>query len=268
VADVDIVQPRSRRTLLLAALGGTVASVVGALGRPAPAEATSGTMFYGTSNNSGVDPTGLTAATPSEAALDVTNASTGTGLIGRSSGTGGVGVYGHAELGFAVVGDISIFTKGSGKIGVWGRDRDTPGKIGTAGTSYGGTGVVGYAIAGAGDTIPPTPSGLVGVYGYAPGGTGVAARSDTGTALKVTGKVSLNRSGKVNFPANATYIDITPPGGLSGTPLCFANLMEFRPGVYIAAIRPNWPSAGKVRIYLNKAASTTLITPLSWMVIG
>jgi hypothetical protein len=40
------------------------------------------------------------------------------------------------------------------------------------------------------------------------------------------------------------------------------------PGVYVAAVRPNYPVTGKARIYLNKVASTTASTAVGWLVVG
>ncbi len=66
---------------------------------------------------------------------------------------------------------------------------------------------------------------------------------------------------------NATYVDVTVPGGLSGSPLAFANLVSYRTGVYVAAVTPN-ATTGKVRIRLNKVASTTSSTTVAWIVMG
>ena len=59
---------------------------------------------------------------------------------------------------------------------------------------------------------------------------------------------------------------MTVPGGLSGTPLCFANLRSYRSGVAVAAVRPNYPTAGKMRIYLTKTVWRS--TSVAWIVMG
>ncbi len=46
----------------------------------------------------------------------------------------------------------------------------------------------------------------------------------------------------------------------------FANLLAYRSGVSVAAVRPNYPSTGKLRIYLNKAIASN--TYLPWLVLG
>jgi hypothetical protein len=39
-------------------------------------------------------------------------------------------------------------------------------------------------------------------------------------------------------------------------------------GVHVLAARPNYPTSGKVRIYLSDVASTTVATPIAWFVLG
>jgi hypothetical protein len=102
------------------------------------------------------------------------------------------------------------------------------------------------------------------VFGYSDSGTGVYARASTGTALQVSGKVRFSRSGRAAVAAARSYVDVSVAGGLTGTPLCFANLLTYRSGVYVAAVRPNYPTVGKVRIYLNKAVTAS--TYVAWFV--
>ena len=45
-----------------------------------------------------------------------------------------------------------------------------------------------------------------------------------------------------------------------------ATLQTYRSGVAIAAVRKNYPRAGKARIYLTKVASTTANTYVGWFV--
>ena len=91
---------------------------------------------------------------------------------------------------------------------------------------------------------------------------------DAGAALVVDGKASFSRSGRVTIPAGADHVDVDlkPKGGLAGTPLCFANLQVRRAGISIAAVRPNVPSLGKIRIYLNQPVSSS--TTVAWIVLG
>jgi hypothetical protein len=87
-------------------------------------------------------------------------------------------------------------------------------------------------------------------------------------ALRVQGKAAFSRSGRATVPAGKLTVDVTVPGGLDGSPNILATLQLLRPGVYVAAVRPNFPSAGIARVYLNKVASPTAVTPVAWFVIG
>jgi hypothetical protein len=102
------------------------------------------------------------------------------------------------------------------------------------------------------------------------GGVGVVAENAVeGVGLQVSGKAQfLTRSGRATIAAGHSYVDIDlrSKGGLAGTPLCFAILRSYRPGVTVAAVRANYPSSGKARIYLNKAVSST--TNVSWCVLS
>ena len=112
-------------------------------------------------------------------------------------------------------------------------------------------------------------AGGTGVEASSASGTGLVAASTTGKALVANGKVRLSRSGRRSLAANKTYVDVDlrSNGGTSSTALCFANLATYRSGVWVTAVRPNWPSAGYMRIYVNKVASTTTTTPISWLVL-
>lgn len=100
-------------------------------------------------------------------------------------------------------------------------------------------------------------------------GVGVSAFNvEGGTALHVMGKARLpDRSGRATVLAGRSSVDIDlrQTGGLGGTPLCFANLMSYRPGAFVTTIRPNYPVRGKARIYLNRVVSAN--TFVSWLVL-
>jgi len=214
------------------------------------------------------------------------NASTSAAVYGESTtgpgvvGTGGTGVSGTSPTGYGVLGSSG----GNAAVGGYSNATNAPAaRFWSPGNS---TGVLGFS----GDTPPAAPAktgiygeahqdyGSRGVYGKttlgqavrgeATGGIGGFFTATKGIALKTTGKVALNRSGQASVPASAGSVDVTVPGGLSGTPLPFATLQVYVPGVWIAAVRPNFPSTGVMRIYLNKVASTTVATPLSWLVLG
>jgi hypothetical protein len=166
--------------------------------------------------------------------------------------TGGPGIptlaIGNDGGGTAIYAEATI----AGGVGLYGWSTDGPGIIG---------------IAGAGDVAPP---GRTGVFGFSPDGTGVSAMSDSGTALRVTGKARFNRSGRANVAKGKSYVDVdlNAKGGLAGTPLAVATINTRRAGVHVETVRVNYPTAGKLRIYLNKVASSTSSTSVSWVVLS
>lgn len=209
------------------------------------------------------------------------------GVIGESA-TGRSGVVGYSGNGSA--------PSGPAKTGVYGEATQDAGSRGLSGFTLAGQGVHGDAtsgqgVAGAATTgqgvkgSATTGDGVLGqstsgksvhgvsttgqaVAGEATTGIGVRAVATTGYALDVAGRARFSRSGSVSIGANKTSVDVTVPGGLSGTPLVFAVIQYGRVGVWVTGARPNWPSAGKIRIYLNKVASTTTTTPIGWFVTG
>jgi hypothetical protein len=153
-----------------------------------------------------------------------------------------------------------VFNWGEGaSMGAWSN-------IGTAvyGTSETGLGVLGESHGSNGRDS-------AGVRGWTDhsAGIGVVAENDFGgVGLQVSGKAQLlTRSGRAAIAAGRSYVDLDlrSKGGLAGTPLCFAILRSYRPGVYVAAVRANYPSSGRARIYLNKAVTST--TNVSWFVL-
>ena len=216
------------------------------------------------------------------------------GVDGGSASGDGIGVRGHSSADSV---GVFGFTRSLGgplpevptnPIGVYALARQTTGAGVVGLNDASGAGVVG--LSGASSTLPAfrektgvygeanQDSGAFGVFGKstvgqgvrgeATSGTGVRAVSATGKALDVTGKFVLNRSGIAQIPANATFVDVAVPGGIAATSMVLATLQLARSGVYVRAARPAWPVAGKLRIDLNKAASTTASTPVAWMVLG
>lgn len=159
-----------------------------------------------------------------------------------------------------------------GGTGVLGQG-DTPAAVGVRGVAWDGTTAGSYGtavmgVAGVHDKAQwPAGRASTAVMGYAPTGTAVYAQSSSGVALQASGKVVFSRSGKASVPANATYVDVAVPGGLAGSPLAFANLATYRSGVYVAAVTPS-AATGKIRVRLNKVASTSASTAFAWQVLG
>jgi hypothetical protein len=209
------------------------------------------------------------------------------GIIGESaSGRSGIVGYsgtGSAPAGPAKTGVYGEATQDAGSRGVSGFTLAGQGVHGDATTGQGvagaattgqgvkGTATTGDAVLGqstSGKSVRGIATTGQGVAGEATSGIGVKAVATTGLALDVAGKAHFSRSGKATIAANKTYVDVTVPGGLTGTPLVFAMLQYARTGVWVTAARPNWPSTGLIRIQLNKVASTTATTAVAWFVAG
>jgi len=117
----------------------------------------------------------------------------------------------------------------------------------------------------AGGCNAPTKSG---VYGFANAAAsyGVFARNDHGgTALGVSGGVSLSRSGTASIGKNKSSVSITVPGGpLTGSSKFLVTLQKTAgSGVFVAYAKKT--SSTKFKVYLNKKASTS--SSVSWMVL-
>jgi len=191
------------------------------------------------------------------------------GVHGTS--TNGIGIYAHSDTGTGIIAD----SYGDGQAGGVARSvGNSTAFIGYSGNSsapapVAKTGLFGYANqdSSARGVFGKSGSGQ-GVRGQATTGVGGYFSATTGLALQASGRVKLSRSGKASIPAGQAFVDVTVTGGLAGTPLPFANLLAYHAGVYVAAIQPNYPSAGVMRIYLNQAASASVATPVSWVVLG
>jgi hypothetical protein len=122
-----------------------------------------------------------------------------------------------------------------------------------------------------GTTLGTGGPGGVGVWGHASEANGYGVQASNGqleTALTVVGKARFSRSGRATVLAGKSSVDVDlrQKGRLSGTPLCFANLMSHRSGVFVTTVRPNYPVAGKARIYLNRAVTAN--TFVAWFVLN
>jgi len=232
---LDPTTPRSRRALLTAAAAATAVTVVEAVARPLPVAAGPSPLLLGVTNTTTVQTT-LTNSTNDATVLKVDATMTGWGIQGTA--TDGIGVLGIATSGKGDANGVGVAGEAD-RLGVWG--------------SGGSQGVSGFSVGG------------VGVVGTSKSGIGVRAHSDSGQALHVEGKIHSSRSGKATVTAGHRSVTATVPGGLGGTPLCFANLSSYRVGVAVAAVRPNWPSSGKIRIYLTRVVTRS--TSVSWMVM-
>ena len=291
--------PRSRRALLSAAFGAAAATAAHALGRPLPVRANDpNDVLLGGNNVIGTTTQWVNTFTNLDV-INIISGHAGRGILATSSE--GIGLEGrseHAEQ-YGVVGTNSSPTGGGGVFGstaaTLGETAGVAGQVvspegfGVLGDTLAtettaralvahapaGTGVVGWA----GNGTHPAAKAKTGVFGYSaidasavgargesPTGTGVLAVSTTGNALRVVGKARFNRSGKVSVPKNRKYVDVTVPGGLASNSIVGATIQMYRSGVAVAGVRHNYPSAGRIRIYLTKVASTTSSTPVAWFV--
>ena len=254
----DDLQPRSRRALLAAAAGAAGALAAGAAMPLAAAAADPNDVVKGVNN-------------PTTTTTSVTDSGAGsTAVSGRATGTGagygleGTSAGGAGVLGWSVsapaAGFLPSYTAYTGVFGfapahpgtdgvgtgVWGDSPD----IGVYGS--GGLGVLGYGGVGVeGDAN--SASGSVGVWAWAP--------TTSQVALKVTGKVSLSRSGR-HAMASGTSSKGVSLTGVTTTSKVFAVLSTSESGRYVRAVVP---AAGKFTIYLNTALTSSAV--VSWFVL-
>lgn len=224
----------------------------------------------------------------------------GTGVEGKSNGDG-VGVRGTSTSSSGIEGrstsSSGVFGGSASSTGVFGSSTSGDGVLGASTSSFGvhgsslsgtgvggfngasdraasegwslgsGTGILGFSSDGTG--VLPVARAHTGVMGVASTtGTGVHAESPSGNALRVEGKASFSRSGRASVAKRRSYVDVSVAGGLTSSASVLATLQTLRSGVYVAAVRTNFPSAGKARIYLNKVASLTATSPVAWFVFG
>jgi hypothetical protein len=179
----------------------------------------------------------------------------GTGVQGQS--TTGLGVYGVSSEFVAIKGESTNFA------GVWGSSVNGPGVDGGSDTDHGVSGLT-HAAGKAG--VRGFSEAGRGVIGESVNSIGVYAKSTNNLALRVEGRLSLKRSGSVTVAAGARRVDATVSGGLPSGSMAFATLQGYQSGLAVAGVRLNYPSAGKLRIYLTKA--TTASIKASWLVLG
>jgi hypothetical protein len=140
---------------------------------------------------------------------------------------------------------------GNGDIGVYGN-----------GTDYGVIGNADTGVYGEGDTGTYGNGVTYGVYGESNSGTGVYAKSTSGDALEVVGKVSFSRSGLAAVAANKTSVGVT----LAGVTTSSMILATLQNDVGAIAVASAVPHSGSFRINLTAAPSSSVKVP--WFVIG
>jgi hypothetical protein len=240
---------RNRRAFLAAAAGAVAATAASAIDPRAVVRAgVDGDVVLGALNTA-TTTTALRITANNSDVFQVRGVSENAAIVGVNDDVG-AGVRGEA-------------TTGAGVLGV------SPSGSGVEGSATQGNGVLGVSEEGTGVAGHITLSGD-GVHGhsFATAGVGVRASAEAGLALAVDGKATFSRSGRATIPAGADHVDIDlrTKGGLSGTPLGFANLATRRPGIHVEVVRPNVPGGGKMRINVNKAVPGS--TLVFWLVLG
>lgn len=278
---IDTTVPRTRRAIIAGGFGALLGTI-GLSAKPAVVRAgTDGDVVLDATNTAaattiingnGDDPV-FRVANGDEDAVQAISAN-GVGLLGGSGDTSfpspiaaSTGVFGISVTGHGVYGASD---SGAGVYAA--NNASTVAAIVAEGDP--GTAIHGHAHAG---PVPPSP-GLTGIYGSATSGHGIRGEATTGigvkavatsgAALDVAGRAVFSRSGRASLPANAKFVDVTVPGGLTANANVLATLQIKRAKVHVLAARPNQPSAGKVRIYVSDVASTTESTPIAWFVLG
>lgn len=179
-------RPRTRRALLVGALGGIGAWAASAVGRASPARAEGETIVVGGEYTTATTLTSITNNANLNHVFQASSASSGIGVIGTSANN--VGIYGNSTQGIGLWGDSNV----SGQPAVIGRAAgNATGVLGFSGYGNGGvppvkanTGVYGLAEQG---------TGSKGVWGNSPKGHGIHGQSADGWAGFFDGKVFTNR---------------------------------------------------------------------------
>jgi hypothetical protein len=198
---LDTTARRSRRAILVGALGGVAASALAAVGRPGLVAAGGaddgsqilvGSQFYSCEAQTILGNQGTNDTVFSAFSSTASGHGGGTGIYG-SSGSG-YGVRAHSETSHAL-------------------HADTPGGVAVFGTSQSGYGVMGFTSSGMAGTygsawngsgVQGDSQGGIGVYGTSQGGHGVYGVANAGSATAGTFGVTDNSSGFGAVGANAS----------------------------------------------------------------
>ncbi len=274
--------PTSRRALLGAGLGVLIGTVATALGRPLGVRANDDQPVLA-GNEVTATFTTIVSNKVNDRPVLAGVSQLGTGMIGMSTSSNGVegtsdsgigvqgrsntdkGVYGYSNTGpgvYAYSGDGS---------GVWGYTGSQNGKAGIVGQAKEAQSYGAYAenlSIGTKAYLAGSAVAVLGLAGNNPDVVAVAAVAGSqATALSVEGKARFDRSGRASVAGGKSFVDVTVQGGLTSGSLVLATPMLNRPGVYVQSAVPN-PATSKIRIYLNKVASSSSPTPIAWFVIN
>jgi hypothetical protein len=175
---------------------------------------------------------GLTYRADGGIGLSGVSLSGAVGVSGSSQGTGGIGVKGVGPA-YGVEGQ-------GGSFGLYGHDSSVG--VYAQGTSEG-------------------------VHGFSGSGTGVAALSNSGTALSVSGKAKFSRSGESAIAAGRASKGV-PMSGLTAATLVTATIQGDRiRGVYVAAVQVK-PKLNRFTIHLTKSVPAGKRATVGWFVVN
>jgi hypothetical protein len=280
-----------RRAVIAAGIGGMVAAMAGALGRPAAVMAADGDPVKIGEMNAGTKTTFVSGG-PGEGVHGVSAGADGlvgeasvavkSGVYGFTSHAGGYGVAGRnkatgavASLGGplnAVRGDLN-----RADVAVYGENAHGGGQgVGGRNMANGSKGFLGGFDGVWGETTQSIRSGvygrtlhedgfgvvghndLRGTEGHLGGVAGVVAKPGLhGPALSVEGPCVFRDAGVVMVAAGSSSVTVSGVGYEEIAPFVLATLQKYRAGVYVAAAVPNKP-AGTLTIYLNKKVTTAI----------
>jgi len=223
---IDQTSARSRRAILAAGLGGLVATVASALGRPPAVRAGSdGDVVLGDLNST-TGSTQILATTPGDA-LFVNNSSTGVGIAGNSASSAGVyatsdssyGLWGISQQSYGVYGQSSstaaIYGDSISHPGVVGHSDNT---IGVSGVSPNGNGVVGSSGVGTGVVGTSNATDRAGVSGSTGGdATGVLGYSGSSVPATAPAKTGVYGEAAQDASAKGVWGKTTTGHGVQGT---------------------------------------------------
>jgi hypothetical protein len=228
---------RSRRAILIGALGGLGAVAARAMGRPQVAEAANGDPILVGQVASGTVTTQLQYSTSFASGL----------FVSASSASGGYGITGETNATDGGWAGLRGDAKGGG---------DTYGVQGIA------AGTTGATVGVKGTTASPAGYG---VHGFSGTGTGVKAEANfAGTALRVAGRAKFSTSGVATIIAGTTSKTVTPNVNVTSS-----SFVLLTPKTNIGS-RALWfttnSSDNTFRIHMSSTRSSS--TRVAWLLLG
>ncbi len=195
------VSPRTRRAILVGAIGGVAGLAAGVLGRPLPVSAANGDAVKVGKSHTGSNTTFISSSdTPAFRARTTTNSGNATGIQGETADSNGNGVVGMATASSGTPAGVRGQTNAPSGAGVYGVG---PGR-GVSGTSTGtaGRGALGVATATTGDARgvhgQSASTAGIGVSGHVSATTGstigVLGTASSETGIGVKGRASRTTS--------------------------------------------------------------------------